>query len=229
MLCCSSGHHSSARGKRRLAREIGDVATVRFERLMIALLLRRLARPALAAADRGNAGQGVPSRPALAPRHSSRRPRQRRSGRPHAPRTRRLPARPGGAGRRRHPGTRRPPRRRRFPLARPPRPRLRPGRGWRVLARRRAPLTAPAAALRAGALVEPLCARRHARQAAATESRSALSSGSKTSITARPIVGSLRVAASKMRSLTQKSQRKRRACWNSGAAASTRFSLRPLR
>jgi rSAM/selenodomain-associated transferase 1 len=31
-------------GKRRLAREIGDVATVRFECLMIALLLRRLAR-----------------------------------------------------------------------------------------------------------------------------------------------------------------------------------------
>jgi uncharacterized protein len=31
------------RGKRRLARDIGDVATVRFERLMIALLLRRLA------------------------------------------------------------------------------------------------------------------------------------------------------------------------------------------
>ena len=31
-------------GKRRLAREIGDVATVRFERLMIALLLRRLAQ-----------------------------------------------------------------------------------------------------------------------------------------------------------------------------------------
>lgn len=31
-------------GKRRLAREIGDVAAVRFERLMIALLLRRLAR-----------------------------------------------------------------------------------------------------------------------------------------------------------------------------------------
>jgi rSAM/selenodomain-associated transferase 1 len=30
-------------GKRRLAREIGDAATVRFERLMIALLLRRLA------------------------------------------------------------------------------------------------------------------------------------------------------------------------------------------
>jgi uncharacterized protein len=30
-------------GKRRLAREIGDVATVRFERMMIALLLRRLA------------------------------------------------------------------------------------------------------------------------------------------------------------------------------------------
>jgi uncharacterized protein len=29
-------------GKRRLAREIGDVATVRFERLMLALLLRRL-------------------------------------------------------------------------------------------------------------------------------------------------------------------------------------------
>jgi len=31
------------RGKRRLAKAIGDVATVRFERLMIALLLRRLA------------------------------------------------------------------------------------------------------------------------------------------------------------------------------------------
>jgi glycosyltransferase A (GT-A) superfamily protein (DUF2064 family) len=31
-------------GKRRLAREIGDVATLRFERLMLALLLRRLAR-----------------------------------------------------------------------------------------------------------------------------------------------------------------------------------------
>jgi uncharacterized protein len=31
-------------GKRRLARAIGDVATVRFERLMIALLLRRLAQ-----------------------------------------------------------------------------------------------------------------------------------------------------------------------------------------
>ena len=31
------------RGKRRLAQEIGDVATVRFERTMIALLLRRLA------------------------------------------------------------------------------------------------------------------------------------------------------------------------------------------
>jgi uncharacterized protein len=31
------------RGKRRLARDIGDVATVRFERLMLALLLRRLA------------------------------------------------------------------------------------------------------------------------------------------------------------------------------------------
>ena len=30
-------------GKRRLARDIGDVATVRFERMMIALLLRRLA------------------------------------------------------------------------------------------------------------------------------------------------------------------------------------------
>jgi rSAM/selenodomain-associated transferase 1 len=30
-------------GKRRLAREIGDLASVRFERLMIALLLRRLA------------------------------------------------------------------------------------------------------------------------------------------------------------------------------------------
>ena len=30
-------------GKRRLARDIGDVAAVRFERLMIALLLRRLA------------------------------------------------------------------------------------------------------------------------------------------------------------------------------------------
>lgn len=32
------------RGKRRLAREIGDVAALRFERLMIALLLRRLAK-----------------------------------------------------------------------------------------------------------------------------------------------------------------------------------------
>jgi uncharacterized protein len=31
------------RGKRRLARVIGDIATVRFERLMLALLLRRLA------------------------------------------------------------------------------------------------------------------------------------------------------------------------------------------
>jgi rSAM/selenodomain-associated transferase 1 len=31
-------------GKRRLAEDIGDVATVRFERLMLALLLRRLAR-----------------------------------------------------------------------------------------------------------------------------------------------------------------------------------------
>jgi rSAM/selenodomain-associated transferase 1 len=31
-------------GKRRLARDIGDVATVRFERQMIALLLRRLGR-----------------------------------------------------------------------------------------------------------------------------------------------------------------------------------------
>jgi len=31
------------RGKRRLARAIGDVATVRFERLMLGLLLRRLA------------------------------------------------------------------------------------------------------------------------------------------------------------------------------------------
>jgi rSAM/selenodomain-associated transferase 1 len=31
------------RGKRRLARAIGDIATVHFERLMIALLLRRLA------------------------------------------------------------------------------------------------------------------------------------------------------------------------------------------
>jgi rSAM/selenodomain-associated transferase 1 len=31
-------------GKRRLAQEIGDVATVRFERLMLGLLLRRLAR-----------------------------------------------------------------------------------------------------------------------------------------------------------------------------------------
>ena len=31
------------RGKRRLAQAIGDVATVRFERLMLALLLRRLA------------------------------------------------------------------------------------------------------------------------------------------------------------------------------------------
>jgi rSAM/selenodomain-associated transferase 1 len=33
-----------ASGKRRLAREIGDVAAVRFERAMIALLLRRLAK-----------------------------------------------------------------------------------------------------------------------------------------------------------------------------------------
>jgi rSAM/selenodomain-associated transferase 1 len=32
------------RGKRRLAREIGDVAAVRFERAMISLLLRRLAK-----------------------------------------------------------------------------------------------------------------------------------------------------------------------------------------
>jgi uncharacterized protein len=32
------------RGKRRLAQTIGDVATVRFERLMLGLLLRRLAR-----------------------------------------------------------------------------------------------------------------------------------------------------------------------------------------
>jgi rSAM/selenodomain-associated transferase 1 len=32
------------RGKRRLAQEIGDGTTVRFERLMLALLLRRLAR-----------------------------------------------------------------------------------------------------------------------------------------------------------------------------------------
>jgi len=32
------------RGKRRLAQVIGDVATVRFERLMLALLLRRLTR-----------------------------------------------------------------------------------------------------------------------------------------------------------------------------------------
>ena len=32
------------RGKRRLAQTIGDAATVRFERLMLALLLRRLAR-----------------------------------------------------------------------------------------------------------------------------------------------------------------------------------------
>ncbi|HZT89822.1 MAG TPA: DUF2064 domain-containing protein [Stellaceae bacterium] len=32
------------RGKRRLARDIGDVAALRFERLMIARLLRRLAR-----------------------------------------------------------------------------------------------------------------------------------------------------------------------------------------
>jgi rSAM/selenodomain-associated transferase 1 len=31
-------------GKRRLAREVGDVTAVRFERLMIALLLRRLAK-----------------------------------------------------------------------------------------------------------------------------------------------------------------------------------------
>jgi len=32
------------RGKRRLAQAIGDVATVRFERLMLVILLRRLAR-----------------------------------------------------------------------------------------------------------------------------------------------------------------------------------------
>jgi rSAM/selenodomain-associated transferase 1 len=32
------------RGKRRLAREIGDLAALRFERLMLALLLRRLGR-----------------------------------------------------------------------------------------------------------------------------------------------------------------------------------------
>ena len=32
------------RGKRRLAQDIGDLATLRFERLMLALLLRRLAR-----------------------------------------------------------------------------------------------------------------------------------------------------------------------------------------
>ena len=31
-------------GKRRLAREVGDVAAMRFEQLMIALLLRRLAK-----------------------------------------------------------------------------------------------------------------------------------------------------------------------------------------
>ena len=31
-------------GKRRLAREIGDIAALRFEKLMIALLLRRLAK-----------------------------------------------------------------------------------------------------------------------------------------------------------------------------------------
>ena len=30
-------------GKRRLARDIGDIAALRFERTMIALLLRRLA------------------------------------------------------------------------------------------------------------------------------------------------------------------------------------------
>jgi hypothetical protein len=35
---------SLGRGKRRLARDVGDVAAVRFERLMIALLLRRLGR-----------------------------------------------------------------------------------------------------------------------------------------------------------------------------------------
>ena len=35
-------------GKRRLARDIGDVAALRFERLMLARLLRRLGRQRLA-------------------------------------------------------------------------------------------------------------------------------------------------------------------------------------
>ncbi|MBV9861031.1 MAG: TIGR04282 family arsenosugar biosynthesis glycosyltransferase [Alphaproteobacteria bacterium] len=57
------------RGKRRLAREIGDVAALRFERLMVALLLRRLARDRrwhlriAATPDRGARSQrGWPSR-----------------------------------------------------------------------------------------------------------------------------------------------------------------------
>lgn len=57
---------SLGRGKRRLARDIGDLAAVRFERLMIDLLLRRLARDRRwdlqIAATPGRVCRGTPQR-----------------------------------------------------------------------------------------------------------------------------------------------------------------------
>ena len=134
------------RGKRRLAREIGDVAALRFERLMIARLLRRLAGDSAVAATAGDhTGPGAPRGLQMASWDRGCAARSRRSRRPHAPRHGDGPARPGGADRQRHSGAFGPAYRRRIPLPRPPRSGLWASCGWRVLAGRRTAAAAIAA------------------------------------------------------------------------------------
>ena len=179
------------RGKRRLAAEIGDLAALRFERLMIAMLLRRLA------GDRRWDLRIVvtPDRASRQARHWRRRDRglrarRRRSRPPHAPRARRPRLRPGSARRRRHSGARCPPHRRRLPPARHARSGLRPGRRWRVLAGRRPPPPAPAVSVRAGAMVGPATPSPTRSPGCPGGSRWGLSKPSKTSMTAMPTAGS---------------------------------------
>ena len=146
--------------KRRLARDIGDRAALRFpSRATLTRLLRGLAaRPAVP--HRAGGHPRPRPVPPAGPR-AAHRPGQRRSRRAHAPRRRALPARPRRHHRLRHPRRARRRRARRLPRAGPRRRGVRPGRGRRLLAGR--PVAAPpGATVRRGALVHRARAGRHA-------------------------------------------------------------------
>ena len=153
--------------KRRLAAGLGEVAALRFYRAATERLLRRLVRDQrwetiLAVTPDGAARGASPWPPGLARVGQGGGDLGARMGRVLAG-SEAVPVAIVGSD---IPDLRAPPYPRCLCGAARRRPGLRPGRGWRVLAGRAASRPLHAGPVRWGSLVEPACARRHARQPA---------------------------------------------------------------